>query len=214
MRKNQSFWQWLCLCIAVSVPAVPAFSQNPSIDLQPRLLVLGDSLSAGYGVEAGRRWVDLLQRRLESEGYSYRVINASVTGETSRGGLSRLRDLLATHQPQIVILELGGNDGLRGFAPSNLQKNLEQMIALAQAAQARVLLLGIVIPANYGEVYRARFAEVFRDLRDETGVATLLDFLGPIPLQPELMLDDGIHPNAAAQGQMLERVWPHLQPLL
>lgn len=202
------------MCIAVSVPAAPAFSQNPSVDLQPRLLVLGDSLSAGYGVEAGRRWVDLLQRRLESEGYSYRVINASVTGETSRGGLSRLPDLLATHQPQIVILELGGNDGLRGFAPSNLQKNLEQMIALAQAEEARVLLLGVVIPANYGEVYRARFTAVFSDLQKEEGVAALLDFLGPIPLQPELMLDDGIHPNAAAQGQILERVWPHLQPLL
>lgn len=202
------------MCIAVSVPVAPAFSQNPSVDLQPRLLVLGDSLSAGYGVEAGRRWVDLLQRRLESEGYSYRVINASVTGETSRGGLSRLPDLLATHQPQIVILELGGNDGLRGFAPSNLQKNLEQMIALAQAEEARVLLLGVVIPANYGEVYRARFTAVFSDLQKEEGVAALLDFLGPIPLQPELMLDDGIHPNAAAQGQILERVWPHLQPLL
>jgi acyl-CoA thioesterase-1 len=214
MRKNQSFCLWLLLCAGLSVPVAPSFAQQPTVDPTPRLLVLGDSLSSGFGIEAGQRWVDLLQQRLHAEGYAYVVANASVTGETSRGGLSRLPFLLETHQPQILIVELGGNDGLRGFAPMHLKRNMQDMIRLAEAAGAKILLLGVMIPANYGEVYRTRFAEVYVQLQQETEVATLLDFLGPIPLQPELMLEDGIHPNSSAQRKMLERVWPMLQPLL
>ena len=213
MRRNQSLFRGLLLAVVLSVPVAPSHAQQ-SIDPHPRLLVLGDSLSSGFGVEAGQRWVELLQKRLQSEGYAYAVVNASVTGETSRGGLSRLPALLENHQPRLVILELGGNDGLRGFAPAHLKRNLQSMIEAAQGTGATVLLLGVMIPANYGEVYRTRFAEVYVQLQQDMQVATLLDFLGPIPLQPELMQEDGIHPNARAQGAMLDRVWPALQPLL
>ena len=202
------------LCVAFSVPVAASVAQESPVDPNPRLLVLGDSLSSGFGVEAGQRWVDMLQQRLRAEGYAYAVVNASVTGETSRGGLSRLPALLESHQPRLVILELGGNDGLRGFAPAHLKRNLQSMIEAAQATGATVLLLGVMIPANYGEVYRTRFAEVYVQLQQDIQVATLLDFLGPIPLQPELMQEDGIHPNARAQSAMLDRVWPALQPLL
>lgn len=202
------------LCVAFSVPVAPSVAQESPVDPNPRLLVLGDSLSSGFGVEAGQRWVDMLQQRLRAEGYAYVVVNASVTGETSRGGLSRLPALLENHQPRLVILELGGNDGLRGFAPAHLKRNLQSMIEAAQATGTTVLLLGVMIPANYGEVYRTRFAEVYVQLQQDIQVATLLDFLGPIPLQPELMQEDGIHPNARAQSAMLDRVWPALQPLL
>jgi acyl-CoA thioesterase-1 len=206
-------FRWLLLAIVLSVPVAPSYAQGP-IDPHPRILVLGDSLSSGFGVEAGQRWVELLQQRLQSEGYAYAIINASVTGETSRGGLSRFPALLENHQPELVILELGGNDGLRGFAPAHLKRNLQGMIETAQAVDATVLLLGVMIPANYGEIYRTRFAEVYVQLQQDLQVAALLDFLGPIPLQPELMQEDGIHPNARAQGAMLDRVWPVLQPLL
>ena len=202
------------LCVAFSVPVAPSVAQESPVDPNPRLLVLGDSLSSGFGVEAGQRWVDMLQQRLRAEGYAYVVVNASVTGETSRGGLSRLPALLENHQPRLVILELGGNDGLRGFAPVHLKRNLQSMIEAAQGTGATVLLLGVMIPANYGEVYRTRFAEVYVQLQQDTQVATLLNFLGPIPLQPELMQEDGIHPNARAQSAMLDRVWPALLPLL
>lgn len=202
------------LYILLSVPVAPSFAQESLVDPSPRLLVLGDSLSSGFGVETGQRWVDLLQQRLQAEGYSYAVVNASVTGETSRGGLSRLPALLEVHRPQIVIMELGGNDGLRGFAPTQLKRNLHDMIQSVEAAEAKVLLLGVVIPANYGEVYRARFTDVYVQLEKEMNVATLLDFLGNVPLQSELMLDDGIHPNGAAQIKILDRIWPELKPLL
>jgi acyl-CoA thioesterase-1 len=180
----------------------------------PTILVLGDSLSAGYGIEMSAGWVNLLAARLRARGYPYRVVNASISGDTSAGGLARLPGALEAHEPDVVVIELGGNDGLRGLAPARLKGNLAQAIVLARAVGARVLLVGIRIPPNFGPVYTEQIAGVYRDLADETGVALVPFLLDGIALQPGLMQEDGIHPTAAAQPKMLETVWPVLEPLL
>lgn len=180
----------------------------------PRLVVVGDSLSAGYGVADGQGWVDLLARRIQEQGFPHQVVNASITGDTSQGGLTRLPALLQREQPALVIIELGGNDGLRGIAPSVMADNLRQMIAQAQAAAAQVLLIGVEIPANYGPAYRQRFHDAYYEVSQEAGVPLIPSFLQQVALQPELMQADGIHPNEKAQPVMLDVVWPLLLPLL
>jgi acyl-CoA thioesterase I len=180
----------------------------------PTILVLGDSLSAGYGINAKQGWVDLLGQRLASEGYGYRVINASVSGETTQGGLARLPRALGTHKPAIVIVELGGNDGLRGLPLATSRANLARIIELSRAAQARVLLVGMIIPPNYGPRYGDEFREMFSSLAGKYSVAFVPFFLDQVALNPRLMQSDGIHPNAAAQPKMLENLWPKLKPLL
>lgn len=179
----------------------------------PVLLVLGDSLSAAYGMDAEAGWVGLLQARLDADGRRFQVVNASVSGETTAGGLSRLPGLLASHRPRVLIIALGANDGLRGFPLKTLSTNLTRMIELGRAAGARVLLAGLRLPPNYGAAYTEGFQAVFR----EVAVAE------QVPLVPlllagvegfELMQADGIHPSAAAQPRILDTVWPHLEPLL
>lgn len=163
---------------------------------------------------ATQGWVHLLQQRLDQQHPGWQVINASITGDTSRGGLSRLPDALDQHQPAIVIIELGGNDGLRGFNLHNTRDNLLQMIRLAHAKQARVLLLGIKLPANYGKTYGQRFHAIYTDLARSEQIS-LLDFLlEGVALKSSLMQADGIHPNAQAQPYLLDNVWSQLQPLL
>ncbi len=176
------------------------------------VLVLGDSLSAAYGIPVEAGWVALLAERLAPRGWE--VINASVSGETSAGGARRLPELLARHQPQVVILQLGGNDGLRGLSPSALEGNLERMIVKAGEAGAKVLLLGIELPPNLGEPYRAEVRDVYRRLAQRHRLAFHPFFLGAIALEPGMMQPDGIHPTAAAQPAMLQAVWPLLEPLL
>jgi acyl-CoA thioesterase I len=179
------------------------------------ILVFGDSISAGYGlarVEQG--WVELLKTRLSTQGYGYQVINASVSGETTAGGLARLPRALALHHPNIVILELGGNDGLRALPTSQMQANLKQMIELATAAGAKVLLLGMRMPPNYGQQYTDQFAMVFSDLARENKLPLVPFLLTDIALSPSLLQGDDIHPNAAGQPVLLENVWPLLKPLL
>lgn len=178
------------------------------------VVVLGDSLSAGYGIKLQEGWVSLLAKRLASEGYGYRVINASVSGETTQGGLARLPRALQTHKPAIVIVELGGNDGLRGLPLAASRENLRKIIEAAQRAQARVLLLGMAIPPNYGPRYGKEFFEMFATLAKQHRVSYVPFFLDQVALKPELMQDDGIHPNAKGQPQMLENLWPKLKPLL
>ncbi len=178
------------------------------------ILVVGDSLSAGYGLAPGQGWVALLQQRLKKEGYGHRVVNASVSGETTDGGVARLDRALATHKPGIVIIELGGNDGLRGLPVPRVQANLGLLISKSRAAGAEVLLLEVRMPTNYGPQYSNSFQQIYRDLqtRYKIGVAALMD--------PALALDlayfqaDGIHPNAKAQPLLLDNVWPQLSPLL
>ncbi|HEX7046184.1 MAG TPA: arylesterase [Gammaproteobacteria bacterium] len=199
---------WLILLL----PAVPLAAEEQ--DSAPTVLIVGDSLSAGYGLAPGEGWVSLLAQKLEAEGYPHRVINASISGDTTRGALSRLPRALDVHDPELVVIELGGNDGLRGFPPDVMHENLAALIGLSRESGAEVLLLGMRIPANYGPAYTERFHQVFVDLANSTQVPFLPFFLDGVALKPELMQDDGIHPNSDAQMTLLENVWPVLAPLL
>jgi acyl-CoA thioesterase-1 len=181
----------------------------------PVILVFGDSISAGYGlarVEQG--WVELLKTRLKQQGYGYQVVNASVSGETTAGGLARLPRALELHRPGIVILELGGNDGLRALPIAQMRANLTQMATLAGAAGAKVLLLGMRMPPNYGPQYTEQFAMVFSDLAREKKISLVPFLLTDIALTSTLLQGDDIHPNALGQPVLLENVWPQLKPLL
>jgi Lysophospholipase L1 and related esterases len=176
--------------------------------------VLGDSLSAAYGIRPEQGWVALLEKRLQSEGYGYRVVNASVSGETSTGGVQRLPRALELHKPEIVILELGANDGLRGLPLATTRANLEKSVELARAAGAKVLLVGLEMPPNYGPKYTAQFREMFRELAKSHSLPLVPFLLENVALDPELMQSDGLHPNAKAQPILLDNVWPLLKPLL
>ncbi len=178
------------------------------------LLIVGDSISAGFGLDTRLGWVSLLEQRLKQQGYDDKVVNASISGDTSAGGLARLPALLAAHKPDVVILELGGNDGLRGQPPAQLQQNLASMIDQSRAAGAKVLLLGMQIPPNYGVRYTTAFAKVYSDLAQEKKVALVPFFLEGIGGHPDLMQADGVHPAVPAQEKLLNNVWPVLKPLL
>lgn len=178
-----------------------------------KILVMGDSLSAGYGIDLKYGWVTLLQERISAE-YSYRVINASVSGETSGGGLARLPALLKEHDPAIVIIELGGNDGLRGHPVNIMRSNLEQMIEMSKDIDAKVVLLGMQIPPNYGGRYTRTFQQTFPELAKKHDLALVPFFLEGVAGDTELMQRDGIHPTVDAQVTLLNHVWPVLEPLL
>jgi acyl-CoA thioesterase-1 len=178
------------------------------------IVVVGDSLSSGYGLTTEQSWVSLLKQRLKAQGYGYQVVNASIAGDTSAGGRSRLSDLIVRHMPSIVVIELGGNDGLRGQPAVNLRKNLAQLIDLSQHAGAKVLLLGVRMPPNYGPQYTEAFADVYSSLADEYHVALVGFLLQGVALHPELMQADGIHPNAQGQTIVFQNVWPVLKTLL
>lgn len=178
------------------------------------VLVLGDSISAAYGIDTGQGWVALLQRRLNENDFSYRVVNASVSGDTTRTGLNRLDDALLRYHPAVVIVALGGNDGLRGLPFSEIETSLDGIITLSQQQGAKVLLAGVRLPPNYGAYYNSRFATLFRQLADKHRTALVPRLLDGVADHPELMQADGIHPVAAAQGRILDNVWPQLRPLL
>ncbi|MCK2094762.1 arylesterase [Thauera aromatica] len=178
------------------------------------ILVWGDSLSAGYGLRHGEEWPALLQTRLQDEGFHHTVVNASVSGETSAGGRSRLPQALEQHRPEILILELGANDGLRGLRPQLLADNLKAMIADARKSGARVLLIGMQMPPNYGPAYTRRFAQTYADVARSEDVALVPFLLEGFAGRSELFLTDGIHPNAKAQALVLKTVWQGLEPLL
>jgi acyl-CoA thioesterase-1 len=199
------------LLVVLWTLALPAGAQAAA----PRtIVVLGDSLSAGYGIKVQESWVSLLAQRLASEGYGYKVVNASVSGETTQGGVSRLPRALDMHKPEIVIVELGGNDGLRGLPLAASRDNLQRAIALAQASRAKVLLVGMMIPPNYGLRYAQEFRDMFTSLSKKNGVPLVPFLLDQVALKAELMQADGIHANARGQPRMLDTVWPRLKPLL
>ncbi|HAA45900.1 MAG: acyl-CoA thioesterase I [Halomonas sp. 54_146] len=212
---NRMVTGWLVLLIVTfassSIYAGSVSAEPVNADAGPTLLVMGDSLSAAYGIEREEGWVSLLAERLDDDA---QVINASISGETTSGGLQRFTELLGQRQPDIVLLELGGNDGLRGLAPNQMQANLASMIEQSQDAGAQVLLLGIDIPPNYGQAYRDAFTGVFRSLAEEYDVALVPFLLEDIALDKALMQSDGIHPTADAQPIILDNVWPALKPLL
>ena len=194
----------------IAVTLTPTVSQA---SLQS-ILVLGDSISAAYGMSLEEGWVALLQDRLQAEGVSYTVVNASISGDTSAGGLRRLPTLLTTHTPRIVIIELGGNDGLRGYPISQLTQNLERMIQLSESVGAIAVILPMEIPPNLGKVYTDAFRNSFAKAAENTD-ALLGDFpLESVALNPTLMQADGIHPTAEAQSLIMESVWQVLEPVL
>jgi acyl-CoA thioesterase-1 len=180
----------------------------------PVILVWGDSLSAAYGIPRESGWVQLLQERLRQKGYPHRVVNGSVTGETTAGGLTRLPAALRQHRPAIVLIELGGNDGLRGLPLAQLRANLAQLAALSRDAGARALVFEMRMPPNYGVAYTDGFRKAFAEVA-RTHQATLVPFfLEAIATDPAQFLDDGIHPSRAAQPRLLDAVWPVLVPVL
>lgn len=178
------------------------------------ILVLGDSLSAGYGLAPGQGWVALLERRLSQQGYEYRVVNASMSGETTGGGLERLPRALALHRPAVLFIELGANDGLRGLPVAEVRANLERMIDLGRQSGARPMLAGVRIPSNYGPQYTEGFFSLYGELARSRRVPLVPFLLEGIALRDDLFLEDRIHPNAAAQPLLLDNVWPTLEPLL
>lgn len=180
----------------------------------PIIVIFGDSLSAGYGIEVDQSWATLLQIRLEEQGYEHRVVNASISGETTEGGVTRIDSALRDFSPDLVILELGGNDGLRGFPVSRMKENLTKIVLRAKSTGAAVVLLGIRIPINYGARYSAEFEGVFRQVSIELDVHWIEFFMAGIALNDELLQDDRIHPNAEAQPMLLDNAWPIISATL
>jgi len=178
------------------------------------VLVFGDSLSAGYGIDVDQSWTTLLQTRLEEQGYEHRVVNASISGETTEGGAARIDAAIETFAPSLIILELGGNDGLRGFPPARMKANLEKIVTTSKSSGAAVVLLGITIPPNYGARYIEIFESVFREVAEEHEIPWIEFFMEGVALNEELMQNDGIHPNAAAQPILLDNAWPMIDESL
>ncbi len=178
------------------------------------IIVLGDSISAGYGMEVQQGWVALLQKRLDQHNSLYSVFNESISGDTSAGGLARIDQALRQHKPEILILELGANDGLRGLSPKIMKSNLAEIINRSQQFGAKVLLLSMRIPPNYGKRYVDMFYNVYPQLAEEMSVTYVPFILKDVALVKELMQGDGLHPNVKAQALITEKVWQYLQPLL
>lgn len=205
------------LAALLACAALPAAWAQTAADKEgggPVVLVLGDSLSAEYGLPRGTGWVQLLADRLRDNGSDYRVVNASISGETTSGGRSRLPALLKQHRPRIVVLELGANDGLRGLPLGVMRDNLAAMIRASQAAGARVLLIGMRVPPNYGREYAERFADTFAVLAREHKVALVPFLLEGFAESLDLFQPDRIHPSVEAQPRIFDTVWPTLRPLI
>lgn len=208
-RLLPRFLAWLTL--AAMLANTGAQAQTPSA---PVLLVVGDSISAGYGLSKGQVWVDLLTQKLAAEGYKYRVVNASISGDTTAGGRARLPALLSQHKPAIVIVELGGNDALRGGKLATSRDNLDAMVTAAQAAGAKVLVVGMEIPPNYGPAYAREFREMYSGVSTARKVPLVPAFFAGFGDDLALFQSDRIHPTADAQARLLANVWPTLVPLL
>jgi acyl-CoA thioesterase-1 len=201
MRK---FLTILILCTATAAQAAGS----------PTVLIFGDSLSAGYGLEMDQSWSALLQERLEQQGYEHRVVNASISGETTEGGATQIDNAIAEFAPELVILALGGNDGLRGFPPARIKSNLLAIAERARDSGAAVVLLGIRIPTNYGVRYTQAFEAVYADVADELDIAWIEFFMEGVALNDDLLQEDRIHPNAKAQPILLDNAWPVIRDTL
>lgn len=197
----------LLLILALWIPAAHASTDRT-------ILVFGDSLSAGYGLPPDTGWASLLEKRLREGHWRYRVVNASISGETTSGGQYRIEQALSTLRPAIVILELGGNDGLRGLALSETKRNLEAIIAACRREKAVVLLVGMRLPPNYGRAYTEKFQNIYRTLARQYKLPLVPFMLESISDRRDMFQEDGIHPIAAAQPLILDTIWTYLKPLL
>ena len=195
----------LLLLLLVNVPLLASANT---------ILIIGDSLSAAYGMPVEQGWVRLLQQRLASVQYPYTIVNASISGDTTANALNRLPQALIRHQPAIVVLELGGNDGLRGLSLMEMKRNLAAMVQAARHHQAEVLLIGVQLPPNYGPRYTQQFHAVYHELAQEYGLALVPSLVDGVGTRTELMQADGIHPNSKAQPLIVTRVWKQLRPLI
>lgn len=220
-RSGFLLWRPLLLALGLFCTALPAAvtaqTQGRNSASAATILLLGDSLSAEYGLPRGQGWAALLQSQMQAQSYPHRIVNASISGETTAGGRSRIEALLKQHQPGIVIVELGGNDALRGFDLKSTQAHLNFMVQISQKAGAKVLLLGMQVPPNLGSDYAREFAALYTNVAKQTGARLVPFFLKNVADDPEPLRwfqADRIHPNAAAQQRMLANVWPHLKPLL
>jgi acyl-CoA thioesterase-1 len=206
--------RFIGILLALLVALVAPSARMVAAQQGPAILVFGDSISAGYGIRVEQGWVSLLARKISQLGYGFRVINASVSGETTAGGLARLPHALEVQDPKILILELGGNDGLRSLPLATTEDNLERMIGLARAHGVRVLLLGMRMPPNYGERYTSGFQQMYTQLAEKYQLALVPFLLEKVALDSRLMQPDGIHPTESGQPLLLDTVWPKLAPLL
>jgi len=200
----------LCAWLAVVGMAATAFAQGNA----PVILVVGDSISAGYGLPGGTGWVDLLAQKLKADGYRYRVVNASISGDTTAGGRARLPPLLHQHKPAVVIIELGGNDALRGGKLATARDNLDAMVSTSQGVGAKVLLVGMQLPPNYGAAYVKEFGDLFATVAKARRVPAVPYMFAGLGDDLAFFQPDRIHPTLDAQPKLLDNVWPALQPLL
>jgi acyl-CoA thioesterase I len=180
----------------------------------PTILIFGDSLSAGYGIDVDQSWGALLQQRLAEQGYEHRVVNASISGETTEGGVTQIDKAIEEFSPELIILELGGNDGLRGSPPARIKDNLTAIAQRARDSGAEVVLLGIRIPTNYGPRYTRAFEAVYSDVAEELDIRWIEFFMEGVALNDDLLQEDRIHPNAAAQPILLDNAWPVIRATL
>jgi len=208
----------LTMVMTITIVLGSVLAVNPTLyaaDKTPEnILVLGDSLSGAFGLDTDEGWVALLQQKLTTQNYEYRVINASVSGDTTRTGLSRIQSALKMHAPSIVIIALGGNDGLRGLPFSEIENSLADIIQRCKAHGSQVLLIGVRLPPNYGPVYNQKFTELYQRLSDSYQVPLVEKMLHNVAEDRELMQADGMHPKAEAQPQVMENIWTGLKPLL
>lgn len=204
----------VCLALSIQSPQGLAQSASAASTARPTLLVFGDSLSAEYGLKRASGWVSLLEDRLKKEGFPYRIVNASISGETTAGGLSRLSAVLNKHQPRLVLLQLGANDGLRGLPISQTEANLRKMLELVSANGGKAVIIGIRLPPNYGMDYAKEFDSLFLRIGSQTNTPVVPFLLDGFAQDPNFFQADGIHPNERAQPRMLMTVWSTLQSQL
>lgn len=220
MQTNKNYFSNVLFLTTLSlIGLIITLANGSAIAAAPELksrtiLLLGDSLSAGHGIEQGKNWTDLLQHRLNKNNHGVQLINASISGDTSANGLNRLPGAIEQYQPELIIIELGGNDGLRGLSISHIRNNLESLIQSGLDARATVLLMEIRIPPNYGKKYTQAFSRIYPQLAKKYSLPLIPFILNQIVLKPELMQADGIHPNEKAQAEIMETLWQALKPLL
>lgn len=210
----KQFMGWILFPVVTALTLMLSVPSHAETTDQGKILVLGDSLSSGYNFSPDKTWVALLDKKLSEENINYQVINSSISGDTTTQGLQRLPKLLEVHQPDMVIIELGGNDGIRGFPPKSIKSNLDKLVKMSKQSGADVLLLGIRIFPNYGERYANAFFNNYQKVADNNEVALVPFFLENVGGKDDLMQKDGVHPNEKAQPILLDNVWPKVQEVL